>query len=126
MTEKSKEKILEYIKNNHLDYDGVFGELVDASESSVDLLWRLALDFYSPLQTHTSIVMSKEEMIIHELFKQCKSFKKQRDELINDMAEVKRKAEAFDEILNVDYIVTPDDYAHEITKIVDKYKEVNN
>ncbi|MBK3950194.1 hypothetical protein JJL02_02870 [Staphylococcus haemolyticus] len=123
MTEKSKEKILEYIKNNHLDYDGVFGELVDASESSVDLLWRLALDFYSPLQTHTSIVMSKEEMIIHELFKQCKSFKKQRDELINDMAEVKRKAEAFDEILNVDYIVTPDDYAHEITKIVDKYRE---
>lgn len=26
------------------------------------------------------------------------SYKKQRDELINDMAEVKRKAEAFDEI----------------------------
>lgn len=51
------------------------------------------------------------------------SFRKQRDELINDMAEVKRKAEAFDEILNVDYIVTPDDYAHEITKIVDKYRE---
>lgn len=54
------------------------------------------------------------------------AYKKQRDELINDMAEVKRKAEAFDEILNVDYIVAPDDYAHEITKIVDKYKEVNN
>ena len=54
------------------------------------------------------------------------SFRKQRDELINDMAEVKRKAEAFDEILDVDYIVAPDDYAHEITKIVDKYKEVNN
>ncbi|MBK3956280.1 hypothetical protein JJK96_09355 [Staphylococcus haemolyticus] len=51
------------------------------------------------------------------------AYKKQRDELINDMAEVKRKAEAFDEILNVDYIVTPDDYAHEITKIVDKYRE---
>lgn len=51
------------------------------------------------------------------------SYKKQRDELINDMAEVKRKAEAFDEILNVDYIVAPDDYAHEITKIVDKYRE---
>lgn len=28
------------------------------------------------------------------------SFRKQRDELINDMAEVKRKAEAFDEIVN--------------------------
>ncbi|OAX07384.1 hypothetical protein A9J98_01850 [Staphylococcus epidermidis] len=51
------------------------------------------------------------------------SYKKQRDELINDMAETKKKAKAFDEILNVDYIVTPDDYAHEITKIVDKYWE---
>ncbi|AGZ26258.1 hypothetical protein [Staphylococcus pasteuri] len=28
------------------------------------------------------------------------SFRKQRDELINDMAETKRKAEAFDEIVN--------------------------
>lgn len=28
------------------------------------------------------------------------TYKKQRDELINDMAEVKRKAEAFDEIVN--------------------------
>lgn len=55
--------------------------------------------------------------------KERDAYKKQRDELINDMAEVKRKAEAFDEILNVDYIVTPDDYAHEITKIVDKYRE---
>lgn len=51
------------------------------------------------------------------------AYKKQRDELINDMADIKRKAEAFDEILNVDYIVAPDDYAHEITKIVDKYRE---
>ena len=98
MTEKSKEKILEYIKNNHLDYDGVFGELVDASKRSVDLRWQLILDFYSPLQTHTSKVMSKEEMLIHELFKQCKSFKKQRDELINDIADIKRKAEVFDEV----------------------------
>ena len=103
MTEKSKEKILEYIKNNHLDYDGVFGELVDASKRSVDLRWQLILDFYSPLQTHTSKVMSKEEMLIHELFKQCKSFKKQRDELINDMAEVKRKAEAWAELK--DYVL---------------------
>lgn len=29
------------------------------------------------------------------------SFRKQRDELINDMAEVKRKAEAFDEIVKI-------------------------
>ena len=29
------------------------------------------------------------------------AYKKQRDELINDMAEVKRKAEAFDEIVKI-------------------------
>ncbi|WP_213482829.1 hypothetical protein [Staphylococcus epidermidis] len=29
------------------------------------------------------------------------SYKKQRDELINDMAEIKKKAEAFDEIVKV-------------------------
>ncbi|WP_180546667.1 hypothetical protein [Staphylococcus haemolyticus] len=65
-------------------------------------------------------------MLTNHIASERDSFRKQRDELINDMAKVKRKAEAFDEILNVDYIVTPDDYAHEITKIVDKYKEVNN
>ncbi|WP_080366514.1 hypothetical protein [Staphylococcus haemolyticus] len=62
-------------------------------------------------------------MANHNLKDERDSFRKQRDELINDMAEVKRKAEAFDEILNIDYIVAPDDYAHEITKIVDKYRE---
>lgn len=61
--------------------------------------------------------------LVNDLISERESFRKQRDELINDMAETKRKAEAFDEILNVDYIVAPDDYAHEITKIVDKYKE---
>ncbi|MBE7295302.1 hypothetical protein HMPREF2564_11425 [Staphylococcus sp. HMSC068D03] len=62
-------------------------------------------------------------MLTNHIASERDSFRKQRDELINDMAEVKRKAEAFDEILNVDYIVAPDDYAHEITKIVDKYRE---
>lgn len=37
--------------------------------------------------------------------------------------ELYAKAKAFDNILNVDYIVAPDDYAHEVTKIVDKYME---
>ncbi|WP_180527045.1 hypothetical protein [Staphylococcus haemolyticus] len=62
-------------------------------------------------------------MLTNHIASERDSFRKQRDELINDMAKVKRKAEAFDEILNVDYIVAPDDYAHEITKIVDKYRE---
>ncbi|WP_438672057.1 hypothetical protein [Staphylococcus haemolyticus] len=30
--------------------------------------------------------------------KKCNDYKRQRDELINDMADIKRKAEAFDEI----------------------------
>ncbi|WP_239726907.1 MULTISPECIES: hypothetical protein [unclassified Mammaliicoccus] len=42
---------------------------------------------------------------------------------IKELEEVYAKAKAFDEILNVDYIVAPDDYAHEVTKIVDKYLE---
>lgn len=124
MAKTNKEKILEYIKNNHLDYDGVFGELVDASERSVDLRWQLILDFYSPLQTHTSKVMSKEEMLIHELFKQCKSFKKQRDELINDIADIKRKAEAFDEIKGlVNWFEENDRYEFEgqVGKIIKNY-----
>lgn len=103
MAESDKEKILEYIKNNEdkLDYDGVFGEVMDTSEHSVYLTKRRALDIYSPTQLHTSKVMNKDELLIYELFKQCKSFKNQRDELINDMAEVKKKAEAFDEIDNL-------------------------
>lgn len=91
MAEVTKERLLEFIRNNDLDLD----------ESYPRSDWWKFRD-------------------------ERDAYKKQRDELINDMAEVKRKAEAFDEILNVDYIVTPDDYAHEITKIVDKYKEVNN
>lgn len=40
-----------------------------------------------------------------------------------ELREAYAKARAFDEILNVDYIVAPDDYAHEVTKIIDKYME---
>ncbi|ARM68497.1 hypothetical protein [Staphylococcus haemolyticus] len=88
MAEVTKERLLEFIRNNDLDLD----------ESYPRSDWWKFRD-------------------------ERDAYKKQRDELINDMAEVKRKAEAFDEILNVDYIVAPDDYAHEITKIVDKYRE---
>lgn len=44
-------------------------------------------------------------------------------EMADEVEEVYAKAKAFDEILNVDYIVAPDDYAHEVTKIIDKYME---
>lgn len=36
--------------------------------------------------------------LLHDALEERDAYKKQRDELINDMAEVKRKAEAFDEI----------------------------
>ena len=67
--------------------------------------------------------LNKEVKLSYEIEGNLYDVSKERDKIINDMAEVKRKAEAFDEILNVDYIVAPDDYAHEITKIVDKYRE---
>ncbi|MGC7620462.1 hypothetical protein ACP2XG_11335 [Staphylococcus epidermidis] len=121
MTESDKEKILEYIKNNEdkLDYDGVFGEVMDTSEHSVYLTKRRALDIYSPTQLHTSKVMNKDELLIQELFKQCKSFKNQRDELINDMAEVKRKAEAFDEIVrSLDKSDSPEDFGELVWEIL--------
>ncbi|WJD66317.1 hypothetical protein QQ988_10600 [Staphylococcus epidermidis] len=38
---------------------------------------------------------------IQQLKQERDSFRKQRDELINDMAETKRKAEAFDEIVKI-------------------------
>lgn len=75
------------------------------------------------MNADAKFVASVMDARLKKVKRECDSFRKQRDELINDMPEVKRKAEAFDEILNVDYIVAPDDYAHEITKIVDKYRE---
>lgn len=80
---------------------------------------KLSLEEYHNLFKGLNTLIKK----LYEMAKEGNDYKRQRDELINDMAEVKRKAEAFDEILNVDYIVAPDDYAHEITKIVDKYWE---
>jgi len=59
----TKEQVLEFIRNNDLDWD----------ESYPRSDWWKFRD-------------------------ERDSFRKQRDELINDMAEVKRKAEAFDEI----------------------------
>lgn len=39
--------------------------------------------------------------LVNDLISERESFRKQRDELINDMEETKRKAEAFDEIDNL-------------------------
>ncbi|MCJ1667839.1 hypothetical protein MT339_05275 [Staphylococcus sp. NRL 19/737] len=37
---------------------------------------------------------------LYEMAKKGNDYKRQRDELINDIADIKRKAEAFDEIVN--------------------------
>ena len=55
---------------------------------------RMALEEYQDLEDKLSTLAKKN----HELTKERDSFRKQRDELINDMQNVKRKAEAFDEI----------------------------
>lgn len=65
MAEVTKEQLLEFIRNNDLDWD----ESYPRSD-----WWKFR--------------------------NERDSYRKQRDELINDMAEVKKKAEAFDEIVN--------------------------
>ena len=51
------------------------------------------------------------------------AYKKQRDELINDMAEVKEKAKAFDEILDIN--IDKDEFTNEeyIEKVNDVIQE---
>ena len=81
MAKITKERLLEFIRNNDLDLD----------ESYPRSDWWKFRD-------------------------ERDAYKKQRDELINDMAEVKRKAEAFDFISNF--------YTTEIEKAI-KNKELN-
>lgn len=52
------------------------------------------------MEEYHNVVKSLYTLIkkLYEMTKKCSDYKRQRDELINDMAEVKRKAEAFDEI----------------------------
>lgn len=54
----------------------------------------MTLEEYQDLEDKLSTLAMKNQ----SLKKERDSFRKQRDELINDMAEVKRKAQAFDEI----------------------------
>ena len=55
------------------------------------------------------------------------SFRKQRDELINDMAEVKRKAEAFDEIEGlVSKTKSAEDLGECVLQLLIENKEANH
>ncbi|MCG2212792.1 hypothetical protein K4T26_05330 [Staphylococcus epidermidis] len=65
--------------------------------------------------------------LINGLKGELGNHKKQRDELINDMAETKRKAKAFDEILEMaEEDCWAEDFAVYISQVVDKYKEVDH
>lgn len=55
------------------------------------------------MEEYHNVVKSLYTLIekLYEMTKKCNDYKKQRDELINDMQNVKRKAEAFDEIKHI-------------------------
>lgn len=52
------------------------------------------------MEEYHNVIKSLYTLIekLYEMTKKCNDYKRQRDELINDMAEAKRKSEAFDEI----------------------------
>ncbi|MCG1300914.1 hypothetical protein K4T46_06820 [Staphylococcus epidermidis] len=61
---------------------------------------------------------------IQQLKQKCDSYKKQRDELINDMAEVKKKAEAFDEILDINIDkdeLLSEEYIEKVNDVIQKW-----
>ena len=53
------------------------------------------------MNAETKFVSSVMDARLKKAKRERDAYKKQRDELINDMEEVKRKAEAFDEILDI-------------------------
>ncbi|MDU6535473.1 MAG: hypothetical protein E6517_08535 [Intestinibacter bartlettii] len=55
------------------------------------------------MEEYRNVVKSLYTLIekLYEMTKKCNDYKRQRDELINDMQNVKRKAEAFDEIVEI-------------------------
>ncbi|MCC2070776.1 hypothetical protein [Staphylococcus epidermidis] len=64
---------------------------------------------------------------IQQLKQERDAYKKQRDELINDMAEVKRKAEAFDEIVkSLDKSDSPEDFGELVWEILLDYGVIHN
>ncbi|MCG2344859.1 hypothetical protein K4T06_02205 [Staphylococcus epidermidis] len=53
------------------------------------------------MNAETKFVSSVMDARLKKVKRERDAYKKQRDELINDMAEVKRKAEAFDEMVKI-------------------------
>lgn len=64
--------------------------------------------------------LDKEVKLSYEIEGNLYDVSKERDKIINDMAEVKRKAEAFDEVLNCPG-GSAMDVAYHVDKIIDEY-----
>ena len=76
---------------------------------------KLSMEEYHNVIKNLNTLIKK----LYEMTKKCSDYKHQRDELINDMTKTKRKAEAFDEILDIN--VDKDEFLSEeyIEKIED-------
>lgn len=75
------------------------------------------------LKRDTFLFITFDELV-KDLISERDSFRKQRDELINDIADIKRKAEAFDEILEItEEDCWAEDFVVYVFQIIDKYKE---
>lgn len=73
---------------------------------------KLSIEEYHNVVKNLNTLIKK----LYDTTKKCNDYKRQRDELINDMAETKRKAKAFDFISNF--------YTTEIEQAI-KNKELN-
>lgn len=84
---------------------------------------KLSIEEYHNVVKNLNTLIKK----LYETTKKCKDYKRQRDELINDMAETKKKAEAFDEILEItEEDCWGEDFAVYISQVIDKYKEADH
>lgn len=82
------------------------------------------------MNAEAKFVSSVMDARLKKVRKERDSLLKQRDELINDMAEVKKKAEAFDEIVKVlasisgDILDSPGDYEAQKEIIYKRWDEL--
>ena len=94
-------------------------------ETLIKFARRHALDIDGYYQDEKERDPHKRE--IDAIVRQLKAVRKQRDELIDDMAEIKRKAEAFDEIVKaIDKSDSPEDFGDLVWGILMDYGVIHN
>lgn len=77
------------------------------------------------MNAEAKFVASVMDARLKKATRKCDSFRKQRDELINDMAEVKRKAKAFDEILDINIDkdeLLSEEYIEKVNDVIQEWK----